>query len=80
MSAKTTDRVVVDPKILLGKPVIRGTRIPVYVILDLLGEGCAFREIQAQYSDLTKDDILACMKYAARLARFEEPAMASRHA
>lgn len=78
--ARANDRVVVNPQILMGKPVIRGTRIPVYVVLDLLGEGLTIREIQQQYPDLTKDDILACMKYAARLAQFEELTAASRHA
>ena len=39
------NRIVVDPKIMVGKPVIRGTRIPVYVVLNLLGEGCSFEEV-----------------------------------
>jgi uncharacterized protein (DUF433 family) len=76
----STQRIVVDPRILLGKPVIRGTRIPVYVILDLLGEGLTIREIQREYPDLSEDDLLACMKYAACLARFEEPVAALQHA
>ena len=74
------DRIVVDPQILTGKPVIRGTRIPVYVVLDLLSEGLTLRAIQHQYPDLTKDDLLACMKYASRLAHFEELVAAPRHA
>ena len=77
---KANHRIVVNPQILMGKPVIQGTRIPVYVVLDLLGEGLTIRDIQHQYPDLTKGDILACMKYAARLAHFEELTAASRHA
>ena len=76
---KENHHIVTDPQVLMGKPVIRGTRIPVYVVLDLLGEGLAIRAIQRQYPDLTKADILACMKYAARLADFEELTAASRH-
>lgn len=76
---KKNGHVVVNPRIMLGKPVVKGTRIPVYVVLDLLGEGLNIREIRRQYPDLTKDDILACMRYAARLAAFEELPAATRH-
>jgi len=43
------DRIDINPKILLGKPVIKGTRIPVYVILDLIAEGCSIKEILEYY-------------------------------
>ena len=66
------NRIVVDPKIMVGKPVIRGTRIPVYVVLNLLGEGCSFEEVIKNYPDLTKDDILAALKFAAQFTEFEE--------
>ena len=66
------NRIVVDPKIMVGKPVIKGTRIPVYVILNLLGEGCTFEEVIKDYPDLTKEDILAALKFAAQFTEFEE--------
>jgi uncharacterized protein (DUF433 family) len=55
-------RIVIDPKIMRGKPVIRGTRIPVYVILNLLVEGYDYKKIMKEYSDLKKEDILSCRK------------------
>ena len=66
------ERITMDPNIMLGKPVIKGTRIPVYMVLNLLGEGLAFEEIIRQYPDLTKQDILAAIKFAARFTNFEE--------
>lgn len=66
------ERITIDPKVMIGKPVIKGTRIPVYIILNLLGEGLAFEEIIRQYPDITKQDILAAIKFAARFTNFEE--------
>jgi uncharacterized protein (DUF433 family) len=80
MKTRTHERIFVTPQVMMGKPVVRGTRIPVYVVLDLLSEGLTIRDIQHQYPDLTKDDVLACMKYGARLAHFEELTAAPRHA
>ena len=65
------ERITIDPKIMHGKPVIRGTRIPVYVILNLLAGGMSEEEVLKEYPDLTRDDILACLEYAARLAEEE---------
>ena len=65
------ERITVDPKIMHGKPVIRGTRVPVYVILNLLAGGMSEEEVLKEYPDLTRDDILACLEYAARLAEEE---------
>ncbi|MBI2541346.1 DUF433 domain-containing protein [Candidatus Woesearchaeota archaeon] len=67
-------RIIIDPKIMVGKPVIKGTRIPVYVVLNLLGEGCSFEEIIKDYPDLTKEDILEAVKFAAQFTEFEEVA------
>ena len=72
MEKALLNRIVVDPKIMVGKPVIRGTRIPVYVVLNLLGEGCSIEEVIKNYPDLTKDDILAALKFAAQFTEFEE--------
>lgn len=63
------DRVVIDPEILAGKPVIRGTRLAVEFILDLLAAGQSEPHILADYPGLTHDDILACLAYASHLAR-----------
>ena len=62
------ERVVVDPKVLVGKPTIKGTRIPVSLILNLVGHGGSFAEIVEDYPSLTLDDIRAAILYAgARL-------------
>ena len=66
------ERIAMDPNIMVGKPVIKGTRIPVYVILNLLGDDYTFKEIIRDYPDLTKEDILAALKFAARFTDFEE--------
>ena len=60
--------IVVDPEILAGKPVIRGTRLAVEFILELLAAGQSESEILANYPGLTKEDILACLSYASYLA------------
>ena len=69
---KRYERITMDPNVMLGKPVIKGTRIPVYVVLNLFGEGLTFEEILRQYPDLTKEDILAAIKFAAKFTDFEE--------
>lgn len=70
---KVADRIIVDPEICFGKPVIEGTRIPVHMVLDLLGEGLTPQEIiERCYSHLTKEDILACVQYANSLVKSEE--------
>jgi len=60
------ESITVNPKILGGKPVIRGTRISVEFILDLLASGVSEDEILQDYDHLTREDIHACLKYAAR--------------
>ncbi len=63
-----SDRIVVDPAILAGKPVVRGTRIAVEFILELLAAGQSEHEILTNYPGLTREDILACLAYASYLA------------
>jgi uncharacterized protein (DUF433 family) len=58
------DRIVIDPKICHGKPVIRGTRTPVTVILGHLAGGDSFETLQKEY-DITAEDIRACIAFAA---------------
>ena len=62
------DRIVIDPEVLAGKPVIRGTRLAVEFILDLLAAGQSEADILANYPGLKHDDILACLAYASHLA------------
>jgi len=63
-----SERIVVDPEILAGKPVIRGSRLAVELILELLAAGQPETELMANYPGLTRDDILACLAYASYLA------------
>jgi len=58
-------KIVANPKILGGKPIIEGTRISVEFILDLLASDVSEAEILEDYPHLTKEDIHACLKYAA---------------
>ena len=60
-----TDRVEIDPAVMLGKPVIRGTRIPVELIIRKLGEGATEADLLDAYPRLTRDDIQAAFLYAA---------------
>ena len=62
---KLLERIVLNPKIMAGKPVIRGTRLTVQYILNLLAHGATIDEILQEYKGLTKEDILACLLYAA---------------
>ena len=62
------ERIVIDSGILAGKPVIRGTRLAVEFILDLLAAGQSEANIISSYPGLTRDDILACLAYASHLA------------
>ena len=61
-------RIICDPNICNGKPCIKGTRIPVHIILDLLSAGENFEGIKKAYPNITDEDIRACLAYAAFLA------------
>ncbi len=65
--AKLLDRITIDDKICNGKPTIRGKRITVQTILDFLSSGDSVEEILNQYPSLNKNDIKACLKFAANL-------------
>jgi uncharacterized protein (DUF433 family) len=58
------DRIVVDPKIMLGKPTVRGTRIPVELVLEQLSYDLDPSELFAAYPRLTGDDVKVCIAYA----------------
>ena len=64
-------RITIDEKVRFGKPVIKGTRVPVALILSKLAGGMTYEEIMAEY-DLTKEDILAVLEYAAKHLADEE--------
>lgn len=67
------DRIVIDPHICHGQPCIKGTRILVHIILELLGAGLTPEQvIRDYYPQLTKEDIAACLYYAAMLVRETE--------
>jgi len=62
------ERIVSDAKICSGKPCIKGTRIPVHIILDLLAAGEDYAGIKKAYPNITDEDIRACLYYASILA------------
>lgn len=65
------DRITLDPEILLGKPVIRGTRIAVEFVIDLLARGYRAEDVIEQYEFLSAADIQACLAYASDALRSE---------
>jgi uncharacterized protein (DUF433 family) len=67
-----TDRIEINPKVMLGKPVIRGTRVPVELILRKLSEGAAAADLLDAYPRLTREDIQAAIGYAADTVAHEE--------
>ncbi len=59
------ERVDLNPEVLAGKPVVKGTRLSVQLILELLADDWSTEEVLDQYPTLTKDDVLACLRYAS---------------
>ncbi len=66
------DRIVIDPEILAGKPVIKGTRIAVEFVLELLANGWTEAQILENYPQLTHEDILAALQYTTELLKEEK--------
>jgi uncharacterized protein (DUF433 family) len=64
-------RISVDPTICFGKPCIRGHRIWVSLVLDMLASGMSVQEVMAEYS-IEHDDVLACIAYGAEMSRFAD--------
>ncbi len=67
-----TDRIEVNPKVMMGKPVIRGTRIPVELILRKISKGANERDLIDAYPRLRREDIQAALRYAADTLAHEE--------
>jgi uncharacterized protein (DUF433 family) len=57
-------RIGLDPNVLAGKPIVRGTRLSVQFIIGLLADGWTEAQLLANYPDLTRDDVFACLAYA----------------
>lgn len=68
---ESLNRITIDPNILAGKPVIKGTRIPVYLIIELVANGMTTKQILKEYPELKEDDIKAALLYASRLLERE---------
>ena len=66
------DRIEIDPKVMMGKPVIRGTRLTVELILRKLSEGAREKDLMEAYPKLAEDDIKAAIRYAADTLAHEE--------
>lgn len=66
------DRIIIDPDILIGKPIVKGTRLSVDFLLDLLAQGWPEAEILRNYPGLQREDLLACWAYASAVLREEK--------
>lgn len=66
------DRITVDPDVLVGKPVVRGTRLAVEFVVELLAQGWSETEILRNYPGLEREDIQACLRYASALLHAEK--------
>ncbi len=65
------NRISVDSKVLVGKPVVKGTRIAVEFVIDLLGRGWTKEQILREYDHLAPEDIQACLAYASEMLKSE---------
>jgi uncharacterized protein (DUF433 family) len=66
------ERIVINPSILVGKPIIEGTRISVEFVIGLLGQGWAVEQVLAEYDHLKPEDIQACLSYASEVLSSEK--------
>mgnify|MGYP001293447644 CR=1 FL=1 len=66
------DRIIIDAGVLVGKPIVKGTRISVEFVIDLLARGWTVEQILKDYDHLTPEDIRACLAYAGELVREEK--------
>ncbi|MEW6238169.1 MAG: DUF433 domain-containing protein [Candidatus Omnitrophota bacterium] len=65
------ERIIVDEKILAGKPVIKGTRLSVEFVIDLLARGWTVEQVIHEYDHLTPEDVQACLSYAGEVLKSE---------
>ncbi len=65
------DRIAIDPAVLTGKPVVKGTRLAVEFVVDLLAQGWTHEQIERSYPGLTREDVQACLAYASELLHAE---------
>ena len=63
---KLLERITINPKVMVGKPVVKGTRLTVEYILNLLAHGATAEEIQGEYDGLTHEDVHGCLLFASR--------------
>ena len=68
---KWQDRIEINPGVLVGKPVVKGTRMAVEIIIDLLGHGWSVDRILTEYDHITAEDIQACLLYAGEVLKSE---------
>jgi uncharacterized protein (DUF433 family) len=71
------ERISIDPNICHGQACVKGTRIPVHQIIGMMAGGDSIDDLLAEYSSLTREDILACLSYAAMLAQEEVVSLAA---
>ncbi len=69
---KLLKRIIVNPKIMIGKPIIKGTRLTVELIIEKIAYGATIEDLKIDYPFLTEDDIKACLLYAAKRLAHEE--------
>jgi uncharacterized protein (DUF433 family) len=65
------ERIIIDPEVLTGKPIVKGTRLAVEFIVGLLAQGWSENDILENYPGLTREDILACLSYAREVLQDE---------
>ncbi|HET6372756.1 MAG TPA: DUF433 domain-containing protein [Candidatus Polarisedimenticolia bacterium] len=65
------DRITLDPAVLVGKPCIKGTRLSVEYIIELLASGWTYEQILESWDHITKEDILACLTYASDVLKMD---------
>lgn len=66
------ERIVINPEILVGKPIVKGTRIAVEFVIELLAQGWTIEDILRNYPKLTREDIHACLNYANKILQSEK--------
>ena len=71
MTEPAAQRIILDPAVVAGKPIIAGTRMPVEFVLDLLAQGWSEADVLENYPHITREDIIACIAYARDIVKSE---------